>query len=87
MPPDATLGRESPAPHMGSTIELTPLMEVWVRQPELVSMGELFPLLMCRVVAEMMESFSPTLFFPSPCSLMPQAGRRADTEVLSVLWS
>lgn len=39
----AALGREGPAPHLGTTTELTLLMEAWVSQRELPSLPRLPP--------------------------------------------
>ena len=77
--PDAALGRASPAPYLGSTVE--PALDVGtVGEPALRgrSTRELTLTLVCHAVAQMRERYLPSF----PHALPPMAGGKAGPGVM-----
>lgn len=82
--PGETLGKAGPAPCLGSTVEATLWMKAEVSQPENVSMGDLAPPLICRMVAWVGERSPPLINFSRGEGVHPEVIRVQELPLLPI---
>lgn len=82
--PAETLGKAGPAPCLDSTVEVTLWMKAEVSQPENVSMGDLAPPLICRMVAWVGERSPPLINFSRDEGVRPEVIRVQELPLLPI---